>query len=327
MNTTFQRPDGRSWYRRHKGWTAVGVVFLLGFGGVLLEDDDQSAALTAESSSPTTPTARVTVTATRAAPTQTSTNPATAPAPTAPSSSASTPVAQVKVKPTKDTPQGVPAAAQLAAVLAITDGDTLHVQAHRPGSVLRSTADVTVRLLEIDTPETLHPTEPVGCFGPAASKALTRLAPPGSQVWVMPDQELLDPYDRTLLYMWNTHGTFVNRSLVRRGFAKASLYEPNDRYIDVMRDAERQAHAANAGLWGACAYFGAPLTTATPAPTPDPAPQPRPVGNCDSAYPDFCIPPAPPDLDCADVNGTNFTVEGTDPHGFDGDGDGIGCVS
>lgn len=50
-------------------------------------------------------------------------------------------------------------------------------------------------------------------------------------------------------------------------------------------------------------------------------------GNCHSSYPDFCIPPPPPDLDCADVNGSNFTVVGSDPHGFDGDGDGRGCES
>jgi hypothetical protein len=42
--------------------------------------------------------------------------------------------------------------------------------------------------------------------------------------------------------------------------------------------------------------------------------------------PDFCIPP-PPDLDCADVNGRNFTVLPPDPHGFDREGDGLGCES
>jgi hypothetical protein len=50
-------------------------------------------------------------------------------------------------------------------------------------------------------------------------------------------------------------------------------------------------------------------------------------GNCHSSYPDFCIPPPPPDLDCAQVNGTIFTVVGSDPHGFDGDNDGVGCES
>lgn len=48
-------------------------------------------------------------------------------------------------------------------------------------------------------------------------------------------------------------------------------------------------------------------------------------GGCDPSYPDFCIPPPPPDLDCAQVGGSNFTVVGSDPHGFDGDNDGVGC--
>jgi hypothetical protein len=48
---------------------------------------------------------------------------------------------------------------------------------------------------------------------------------------------------------------------------------------------------------------------------------------CDPSYPDFCIPPPPPDLNCPDVDGTDFTVRPPDPHGLDGDGDGIGCES
>ncbi len=48
--------------------------------------------------------------------------------------------------------------------------------------------------------------------------------------------------------------------------------------------------------------------------------------NCDPSYPDFCIPPWPPDLDCKDVP-SNFRVVGEDPHGFDRDNDGIGCES
>jgi micrococcal nuclease len=40
-----------------------------------------------------------------------------------------------------------------------------------------------------------------------------------------------------------------------------------------------------------------------------------------------CIPPAPPDLDCPDIPHRRFTVVGDDPHGFDGDRDGIGCES
>jgi micrococcal nuclease len=49
--------------------------------------------------------------------------------------------------------------------------------------------------------------------------------------------------------------------------------------------------------------------------------------NCDSSYPDFCIPSSPPDLDCKDIPQKRFTVLQPDPHRFDGDKDGIGCES
>jgi hypothetical protein len=51
------------------------------------------------------------------------------------------------------------------------------------------------------------------------------------------------------------------------------------------------------------------------------------AGDCDPSYPDFCIPSPPPDLNCADVSQKRFTVSGSDPHGFDRDGDGVGCES
>jgi hypothetical protein len=47
--------------------------------------------------------------------------------------------------------------------------------------------------------------------------------------------------------------------------------------------------------------------------------------NCDSSYPDVCIASPPPDLDCGDISDNNFKVLPPDPHGFDGEGDGIGC--
>jgi len=49
--------------------------------------------------------------------------------------------------------------------------------------------------------------------------------------------------------------------------------------------------------------------------------------NCDESYPDVCIPPYPPDLDCSEIQYANFKVLQPDPHGFDRDKDGIGCES
>ncbi len=77
----------------------------------------------------------------------------------------------------------------------------------------------------------------------------------------------------------------------------------------------------------------APTTTELPATstTANPPSSPRPVAPagsvaCSPAYPDFCVPPSPPDLDCPDVAPhKRFTVLAPDPHRFDSDGDGIGC--
>lgn len=62
----------------------------------------------------------------------------------------------------------------------------------------------------------------------------------------------------------------------------------------------------------------APLGSAEPGP-PGEGP------SCDPSYPSVCIPPPPPDLDCADVTFRRFTVLAPDPHQFDGDHDGVGC--
>lgn len=69
------------------------------------------------------------------------------------------------------------------------------------------------------------------------------------------------------------------------------------------------------------------------SPPPDAAPpqsQPAASANCSPSYPDFCIPPAPPDLNCTSpalAGRRNFTVLPPDPHRFDADHDGVGCES
>jgi hypothetical protein len=58
---------------------------------------------------------------------------------------------------------------------------------------------------------------------------------------------------------------------------------------------------------------------------PECVPFPPPVKNCHSSYPGTCIPSPSPDLNCGDISARNFKVVGSDPHGFDGDNDGVGC--
>ena len=51
------------------------------------------------------------------------------------------------------------------------------------------------------------------------------------------------------------------------------------------------------------------------------------TNNCDSSYPDICVPPYPPDLNCEDIITNDFRVLSPDPHGLDRNGDGLGCES
>ena len=64
-----------------------------------------------------------------------------------------------------------------------------------------------------------------------------------------------------------------------------------------------------------------PVTTTTTTPAIVPL-----IGRgCDAAYPEVCLPPPPPDLDCRDIPDRRFTVLAPDPHNFDGDFNGVGC--
>jgi micrococcal nuclease len=149
-------------------------------------------------------------------------------------------------------PLGPPPRSERAVVVRHVDGDTLVLKGADGGSKVLSTRDTRVRLLEIDTPESVKPGAPVECYGKAASAELERLTPVGSTVRVLSDRELKDPFGRTLLYVWNERGTFVNLALVKSGAARAVLFQPNDRYIAQMRRAESKARANDRGQWGAC---------------------------------------------------------------------------
>jgi micrococcal nuclease len=193
-------------------------------------------------------------------------------------------------------------------VVDVVDGDTIKVDVN--GTLY------TVRYIGIDTPETVDPGSPVEWMGPEASAANSELVA-GKEVVLEKDVSETDRYDRLLRYVWLDQPSgwlLVNLELVRRGYANASSYPPDVAYQELFRAAEREAAGAGVGLWGA---------------TPESSPTPVPIAGdgCDPSYPDVCIPPYPPDLDCGDISFRRFTVRPPDPHNFDGDHDGIGCES
>lgn len=90
--------------------------------------------------------------------------PTAPPTPTAAPTVAATPSSKVE-----SVPDGVPAAAQRATVVNVTDGDTIAVEPEVDGALATNAAH-TIRLLLVDTPETVHPSKPEACFGGVASQ-------------------------------------------------------------------------------------------------------------------------------------------------------------
>lgn len=135
-----------------------------------------------------------------------------------------------------------PGARVAADVIRVVDGDTIHVD-------LRG-RDVTIRLIGIDTPETVAPEQPVECFGRQASAYVTsRLE--GGTVDLEFDIEQIDRFGRTLAYVW-IGDELINETLVRQGYAVVTTFPPDVRYVDRFTAAQREARTEGAGLWGAC---------------------------------------------------------------------------
>jgi len=127
-------------------------------------------------------------------------------------------------------------------VLRVVDGDTIEVD------VDGRTEDV--RLIGVDTPETVKPGEPVQCFGPQASEFTKRVLE-GETVRLEFDRELRDVYDRLLAYV-HVGELFVNAELIDGGFARTLEIEPNTSRAAELARIQQAAGAAGRGLVGAC---------------------------------------------------------------------------
>jgi micrococcal nuclease len=151
-------------------------------------------------------------------------------------------------------PPSAPAPSQAGAgvVTHPVDGDTVDVQL--------DTGEERVRLIGIDTPESVARDRPVECYGPEAKARLAELLPVGTPVRLERDVEARDRYGRLLAYVYRTDDDlFVNLSLVEDGYAEARRFEPNVTLQDELDRAESAARAAGRGLWPACGSTDVPL--------------------------------------------------------------------
>lgn len=193
------------------------------------------------------------------------------------------------------------ATVELVPVVSVTDGDTIQVALDGKKE--------TVRLIGVDTPETVHPSKPVEPYGPEASAyAKRRLT--GQHVRLEFDVEERDHYGRLLAYVWMGEELF-NASMVKDGYAQVLTIPPNVKYADRFVTLQREARANSRGLWG--------LVVTNPQPAPTPAPAPAPVRTAPAVYYKNCT-----EARAAGVTPIYSGQPGYGTH-LDRDRDGVAC--
>lgn len=128
-----------------------------------------------------------------------------------------------------------------ATVTKVTDGDTIKVEFDGK--------EESVRLLLIDTPETVHPDKPVQPFGKEASTFAKDFFPIGTEVEIDIDVSERDKYGRLLAYVWKD-GVLYQDAILNEGLARvAYIYSPNTGYVDNLRENQKQAQKRAVGIW------------------------------------------------------------------------------
>ncbi|MGG4492276.1 thermonuclease family protein [Metabacillus idriensis] len=127
-----------------------------------------------------------------------------------------------------------------AKVIRVIDGDTV--------KVLVDGKEETLRLLLVDTPETVHPNKPVQPFGPEAS-SFAKSTLSGKEVKLELDVGERDKYGRLLVYL-HADGKMFNKLLIEKGLARVGyVYAPNTKHVDEFYELQKAAQKKEIGIW------------------------------------------------------------------------------
>ena len=124
-----------------------------------------------------------------------------------------------------------------AVVKRVVDGDTLLLA-----------NDKRVRLIGVNTPETVKPNSPVEAYGKEASEYTKKMLT-GKTVYLEKDAGDTDKYGRLLRYVYTEDGKMFNEVLVQEGYAQVMTIQPNVKYQERFVQAQRQAREGKKGLW------------------------------------------------------------------------------
>jgi micrococcal nuclease len=122
-------------------------------------------------------------------------------------------------------------------VLKVVDGDTIWVD--------NNGQRMKIRMIGLDTPETVDPRKPVQCFGREASaQAKTILGGQTVYLETDPSQDTVDKYSRTLAYVWTASGRLFNLDMIADGYAFEYTYDLPYRYQQEFTNTTKPATAS-----------------------------------------------------------------------------------
>ena len=149
---------------------------------------------------------------------------------------------RTSTRPNATTQPTRPRNTQAAQVIRVVDGDTVIVRIDK--------RDVRLRLIGIDTPESVDPRQPVQCFGVEASN-YTKRALTNKIIYLERDasQGEYDKYNRLLVYIWLDNTTLFNHRIIDDGYAFEYTYSTPYRYQSLFKRAQTNARTTAKGLW------------------------------------------------------------------------------
>jgi len=175
-----------------------------------------------------------------------------------------TPVVKKETQEVKNNPESIVAPQtdpeyKYYSITSVVDGDTVKINID--GTI------ITLRLIGLDTPETVDPRKTVQCFGLEASNKAKELLS-GKKVRIEKDssQGDLDKYGRTLAYIYREDGLFYNKYMIEQGYAHEYTYDLPYKYQTEFKNAQKTAQANLMGLWSPNTCNGDTVSEATPSP-------------------------------------------------------------
>ena len=197
-------------------------------------------------------------------------------------------------------------------VVRVVDGDTIDVSIGGKNE--------RIRVIGLNTPETVDPRRTVECFGlEATSKAQELLLNKQVRLEADPTQGERDTYGRLLRFVFLEDGQNYGLEMISQGYGREYTYSVPHKYQREFQEAQKAAENAQRGLWApdACAVQGTEDSEATDGTASE---------DCHAAY-EPCL-PIVDDLNCSDVQGPIIVKSpGVDPYRLDRDNDGMGCES